>query len=105
MLTSVAFEVCQVRVDDWPLAIVSGLAVSVAVVAAGGGGGGGGGGTGFLWHAPRNRIAPSANTSATHRNVNCFIFLSCASRALGHAVHSGRVEFPPFQRYQEHQSQ
>jgi len=48
MLTSVAFEVSQVSVVDWPLSIVLGLAVSDAVGAAGGGGAGGGGGGVFL---------------------------------------------------------
>src|SRR5207253_11292038 len=75
MLTSVAFVVCQVSVEDCPLSIASGLAVRLAVGAAGGGGGGGGGGGCFLWQAPRNRIEPSASTSTNHLNVSCFIFL------------------------------
>src|SRR5262249_23116753 len=76
MLTSVAFVVCQVKVDDCPLSIVSGLAVNVAVGAAGAGGGGGGGGGFFFPHALINRIAPSANTRAAHLNDSCFIFSS-----------------------------
>jgi hypothetical protein len=75
MLMSVAFVVCQLRVDDCPLSIVSGLAASEAVGAAGGGGGGGGGGGCFLWQAPRNKIAPSAITRTEHLNVSCFNFL------------------------------
>jgi len=43
------------------------------------GGGGGGGGGCFLWQAPRNRIAPSANTRATHLDDRCFIFSPCES--------------------------
>ena len=74
MLTSVALVVCQVSVDDCPLSIVSGFAVNVAVGCAGGGGGGGGGGGCFLWHAPRNRIAPNADTRAIHLIFDCFIF-------------------------------
>src|SRR6478609_9308282 len=74
MPTSVALLVCQVSVVDCPLSIVSGLALNEAVGAAGAGGGGGGGGGCFLWHAPRNRIPPSANTRADDLNVNCFIF-------------------------------
>src|SRR6516225_8561086 len=75
MLTSVAFEVRQLKVDDCPLSILSGLAASEAVGAAGGGGGGGGGGGCFLWQAPRNRIAPSAITRTEHLKVSCFNFL------------------------------
>src|SRR5215469_6610737 len=74
MLTSVAFVVCQVSVEDWPLSIVSGLAVSVAVGAAGGGGGGGGGGACFLWHAPRKTIPLSARTRARLLSVAGFNF-------------------------------
>jgi hypothetical protein len=70
----VALVVCQLSVADWPLSIVSGLAVNDAV-GAGAGGGGGGGGAGLLplWHAPRNRMAPSAKTRAIHLDVGCFI--------------------------------
>src|SRR5215472_244465 len=74
MLTSVALVVCQLRVDDCPLSMVSGLAASDAVGAAGGGGGGGGGGGCFLWQAPRNRIAPSAKTRAILLSFSCFNF-------------------------------
>jgi hypothetical protein len=66
MLTSVAFVVCQVRVVDWPWSRVFGFADSEAVGAVDGGGGGGGGGATFFAHAPRNMIAPSANTRAAH---------------------------------------
>jgi hypothetical protein len=48
MLISVALVVCHVSVEDCPLSIVSGLAVSVAVGVGAGGGGGGGGGAAFL---------------------------------------------------------
>ena len=71
-----AFVVCHVSVVDCPLLMVSGLAVNEAVGAAGGGGGGGGGGGCFLWHAPRNRIALSANTRAIVLSVSCFNFSS-----------------------------
>jgi hypothetical protein len=70
----VALVVCQVSVVDWPLSTVSGLAVREAVGAAGGGGGGGGGGACFLWHAPRNIIAPSAMIKARSLSVACFNF-------------------------------
>ena len=78
MAISVAFVVCQVKVDDCPLSIASGLALNDAVGSAGAGGGGGGGGGVFLWHAPRNRIEPSANTSADPLNVSCFNFPPCS---------------------------
>src|SRR5438552_9934605 len=77
MLTSVAFVVCQLSVVDCPLSMVLGLAVSEAVGAAGGGGGGGGGGGVFLWQAPRNKIAPNANTSVIHFSLCCFTFPPC----------------------------
>jgi hypothetical protein len=48
MLTSVALEVCHVKVADWPLSMASGFAVNVALGAGAGGGGGGGGGVVFL---------------------------------------------------------
>jgi len=77
-------------VDDPPLSMVPGLAVKEAVGAVGAGGGGGGGGATFLWQAPRNTIALSANTRTAHRMVNgfvvIFIFLSCALRASGRAI-------------------
>jgi hypothetical protein len=75
MLTSVAFVVCQVRVVDCPLSIVFGLADSVAVGAVGAGGGGGGGGATFLWHAPRNMIAVSANTRVAHLVIVVLILI------------------------------
>src|SRR6267154_2585239 len=74
--TSVALVVWNVSVADWPLSMVSGFAVRDAVGAAGGGGGGGGGGGCFLWHAPRNRIALSANSRAKLLSVSCFNFSS-----------------------------
>src|ERR1700674_4050160 len=76
MLTSVAFVVSQVSVVDCPFSMVLGFAVSEAVGAGGGGGGGGGGGV-FLWQAPRNRIAPKANTSEIHFSLCCFTFPPC----------------------------
>src|SRR5207248_5054049 len=72
MLTSVVFVVCQVRVVDWPLSTVSGLAVSDAVGCGGGGGGGGGGGAAFLWHSPSSIIALSAKVRAKDLRVDCF---------------------------------
>jgi hypothetical protein len=66
MLTSVAFEVCQLRVEVSPWLIVLGLADSEAVGAAGGGGGGGGGGAAFLWQAPMKMMVARTNISALH---------------------------------------
>src|SRR6202035_983388 len=77
MLTSVASVVCQVSVGACPFSTVLGLAVSDAVGAAGGGGGGGGGGGVFLWQAPKNRIAPNANTRVIHFILCCFTFPPC----------------------------
>src|SRR5277367_6767717 len=79
MLTSVAFAVCQVRVVACPFWMVFGFAVSEAVGAGGGGGGGGGGGAVFLWQAPRNRMAPNANTSVVHFILCCFTFPPCVN--------------------------
>src|ERR1700677_2915281 len=66
MLTSLALEVCQLSVVDWPGLSVFGFAESEAVGAFGAGGGGGGGGATFLWHAPRNIKALRANISVAH---------------------------------------
>jgi hypothetical protein len=65
METSVALDVCQVKVADCPLGIVSGLTEIEAVGEAGGGGGGGGGGAVFLWQAPSIRMALSAAAVVT----------------------------------------
>ena len=65
METSVALEVCQVRVADWPGWMVSGLTEMEAVGDGGGGGGGGGGGAAFFLQAPSMRIALSATAVAT----------------------------------------
>jgi hypothetical protein len=67
MVTSVAFEVCHVRVVDCPFSIVAGLALMVAVgAAAGGGGGGGGGGATFFLQAESIITAVRATISAIH---------------------------------------
>jgi hypothetical protein len=65
METSVALEVCQVRVEDWPVWMVSGLTEMEAVGEGGGGGGGGGGGAAFFLQAPSMSMALSAMTVAT----------------------------------------
>src|SRR5690348_12289092 len=77
MVTSVALVVCQVRVLDWPLSIVCGLALSEAVGAAGGGGGGGGGGATFFLQAPSIMMALNANTTMNHFIFACFTFPPC----------------------------
>jgi len=74
MLTSVAFVVCHVSVEEPPLSTASGLAVSDAVGCGGGGGGGGGGGAAFLWHALSSIIALNANMSAKYLKVDRFNF-------------------------------
>src|SRR5260370_16185932 len=102
MLTSVACVVCQVRVVDWPASRVFGLADSDAVGAAAEGGAGGGGGATFLWHAPRNRIAPRAKISVAHLAdvlvIRCFTdsssFLCARIVACDLQIH-GRAHFRP----------
>src|ERR1022692_377883 len=80
METSVALEVCHVRVADCPFSIVSGLTEIAAVGDAGGGGGGGGGGAAFFAQAPSIRIAARAMTVASGFKI-CFfmLFLSTLS--------------------------
>src|SRR5271165_399962 len=75
METSVALEVCQVRVADCPVCTVSGLTEIEAVGDAGGGGGGGGGGAAFFAQAPSMRIVARAMTVVnTFKPCCCFMF-------------------------------
>ena len=69
METSVALDVCQLRVEDCPGCMVSGLTEIDAVGIAGGGGGGGGGGAAFFLQAPSIRIALNATKVATDFKV------------------------------------
>src|SRR5208283_4364936 len=81
METSVALDVCHVRVADWHVWMVSGLTEMEAVGDGGGGGGGGGGGAAFFLQAPSIRIALNAIMVASVLTVCCvrlilFIFIS-----------------------------
>src|SRR5450755_3083254 len=85
MLTSVAFEVCQVSVVGWPGSTALGLADKDAVGEFGAGGGGGGGGATFLWHAAKKTIATRVNTSVTHLVV-VNVFVNVFDPAIGGKV-------------------
>src|SRR5271155_2016290 len=74
METSVALDVCHVRVADCPCCTVSGLTEMAAVGDAGGGGGGGGGGAVFLWHAPSMITAARAITVPSPFKLCSFMF-------------------------------
>src|SRR5258706_1706085 len=73
METSLALDVCQVKVADCPFSTVSGLTEIDAVGPGAGGGGGGGGGAVFLWQAPSIITALSAITVAIDFQVLSFI--------------------------------
>jgi len=81
MLTSVALVVCHVRLTDWPLSTVFGLAVSDAVGADGAGGGGGGGGATFFLQAPSTMIAPRTTIKLNHFSFCCVTIASMHERA------------------------
>jgi hypothetical protein len=70
MVTSVAFSVDQVRIEDWPRWIVCGLAVNEALGA--GGGGGGGVGDAFLLQALCITSTARTVAIAVRLSVQCF---------------------------------